>query len=156
MALVELDIESSELRAAVQTHLEHAGHVVGGNGAAVIVTDDALRAMDHLKRAATIVLSDSSQIRAAVATMRAGAFGYVFVPLQPGELELKVERAALGLLPPQHRDPLPLGEIEARYIRAVVDRFRGNQTKAAKALGIGRNTLWRKLKQYEDTRSSEQ
>ena len=156
MARVALDIESTELAAAVRERLDHAGHTIVRESPDVIVTDDALQAMEHLKRAPVLVLSDSSQIRAAVATMRAGAYGYVFLPLQPGELELLVERAALGLLPPQHREPLPLAEVEARYIRTVLARYRGNQTRAARALGIGRNTLWRKLKQHEELDSSQQ
>jgi sigma-54 dependent transcriptional regulator, acetoin dehydrogenase operon transcriptional activator AcoR len=32
-------------------------------------------------------------------------------------------------------------------VRALQDA-QGNQTKAAEALGMGRNTLWRKLKKY--------
>jgi DNA-binding NtrC family response regulator len=28
----------------------------------------------------------------------------------------------------------------------VLDRYNGNRTRTAKALGIGANTLWRKLK----------
>lgn len=43
---------------------------------------------------------------------------------------------------------LPLAEIERRHILAVLDRAQGNRTQAAKWLGIGRNTLSRKLKEY--------
>lgn len=39
--------------------------------------------------------------------------------------------------------------IEAEAIRTALDFYRGNVTMAAKALGIGRNTLYRKLKEYE-------
>ncbi len=35
---------------------------------------------------------------------------------------------------------------EAQLIREVLERNRWNRTKSAKALGIGRNTLWRKMK----------
>ena len=79
MVCVELDIEDGELGSAVRERMEHAGHVVGGDSPATIITDSALRAVLH--------------------------------------------------------------------------RFRGNQTRAAKTLGIGRNTLWRKLRRHEDPKS---
>ncbi|RMH37093.1 MAG: AAA family ATPase [Deltaproteobacteria bacterium] len=43
---------------------------------------------------------------------------------------------------------LPLSEVERRYVLSVLDRFEGNRTHTAKALGIGSNTLWRKLKAW--------
>jgi transcriptional regulator with GAF, ATPase, and Fis domain len=41
---------------------------------------------------------------------------------------------------------LPLEEAERRFVRAVVHQHKDNKTEAAKALGIGRNTLARLLK----------
>ncbi|PYV27072.1 MAG: histidine kinase [Acidobacteria bacterium] len=38
-------------------------------------------------------------------------------------------------------------EFERTFIRGVLEKNRGNQSKAAKALGIHRNTLGRKLEQ---------
>ena len=43
---------------------------------------------------------------------------------------------------------VPLAEIERRYILSVLERFGGNQVKTAAALGIDRNKLYRRLKQY--------
>jgi len=42
-----------------------------------------------------------------------------------------------------------LAEVERGHILAVLDACRGSMTDAAAILGIARNTLWRKLKQYE-------
>jgi DNA-binding NtrC family response regulator len=46
---------------------------------------------------------------------------------------------------------LPLGlalkEVERRYVEATLAAMKGNRTKAAEALGVGRNTLKRKAKQ---------
>jgi Nif-specific regulatory protein len=64
------------------------------------------------------------------------------------DLEIRARRgpspeAPAGLLP---EGALPtLRELEARYVRHVLERCGGNRTKAAGVLGIGRNTLLRKL-----------
>ncbi|HQR29099.1 MAG TPA: sigma-54 dependent transcriptional regulator [Anaeromyxobacteraceae bacterium] len=42
----------------------------------------------------------------------------------------------------------PLATVERRHILAVVEACRGNQTEAARVLGIARNTLWRKLEAF--------
>lgn len=49
------------------------------------------------------------------------------------------------LLRPPPEKILPLKEMEARYIRQVVDLCGGNLSKAAGKLGIARGTLYRKL-----------
>ncbi|HLV01969.1 MAG TPA: sigma-54 dependent transcriptional regulator [Acidobacteriota bacterium] len=40
---------------------------------------------------------------------------------------------------------LPLGQVEAAYIRSVLEKVGGNKRRAAALLGIGRRTLYRKL-----------
>ena len=42
-----------------------------------------------------------------------------------------------------------MNELEAKAIENAIAQFRGNLTEAAKALGIGRATLYRKVKQYQ-------
>ncbi len=84
------------------------------------------------------------------------------------ELENAIERAVvlaegqpkieLGDLPPEIRgpvarkgaepEPLTLAELERRHILATLERLDGNRAASARALGIGENTLWRKLKAY--------
>lgn len=39
-------------------------------------------------------------------------------------------------------------ELEAHAIENAISQYKGNLTEAAKALGIGRATLYRKVKQY--------
>jgi Nif-specific regulatory protein len=57
--------------------------------------------------------------------------------------------SALPPPPPTLDAPLAtLAEVERRHILTVLDRAKGNRTQAAKWLGIGRNTLARKLKEY--------
>ena len=43
-------------------------------------------------------------------------------------------------------DGLSLEDVEAIYIRRTMEQVEGNVSKAARRLGIGRSTLWRKLK----------
>lgn len=42
-----------------------------------------------------------------------------------------------------------VGEFEKRFIKRVLDRVRGNRSRAADVLGIHRNTLSRKLVDYK-------
>ncbi|HKO03792.1 MAG TPA: helix-turn-helix domain-containing protein [Candidatus Acidoferrales bacterium] len=42
-----------------------------------------------------------------------------------------------------------VGEFEKRFIKRVLDRSNGNQSRAAKVLGIHRNTLSRKIFTYK-------
>jgi two-component system response regulator HydG len=43
---------------------------------------------------------------------------------------------------------ISLEEVEKRYILRVVEACRGNKSKAARALGIGRKTLYRRLESF--------
>ena len=40
-------------------------------------------------------------------------------------------------------------EFEKKFIKRVLDRSKGNQSRAARVLGIHRNTLSRKIGQYK-------
>ena len=40
-------------------------------------------------------------------------------------------------------------EFEKRFIKRVLDRANGNQSRAAQLLGIHRNTLSRKIEEYK-------
>ncbi len=43
---------------------------------------------------------------------------------------------------------MTLKELERRHTLSTLKRHGGNQARAARELGIGRNTLWRRLKEY--------
>ena len=84
------------------------------------------------------------------------------------ELRGAIERAALyspgervepAALPPQVREQPAtlwagreqrpsLREVEASYIRYVLEQVSGSQTKAAAVLGISRKALWEKRRRY--------
>ena len=42
-----------------------------------------------------------------------------------------------------------INEFEKKFIKRVLDRSRGNQSRAARLLGIHRNTLSRKIDMYK-------
>ncbi|WP_320412210.1 helix-turn-helix domain-containing protein, partial [Candidatus Magnetaquicoccus inordinatus] len=46
---------------------------------------------------------------------------------------------------------LPLAEMEQQYILWVCEQMNGNQTLAAKVLGLDRISLWRRLKKIHST-----
>lgn len=51
---------------------------------------------------------------------------------------------------PQANDKVStMNELESKAIENAIHQYRGNLTEAAKALGIGRATLYRKVKQYQ-------
>lgn len=52
----------------------------------------------------------------------------------PGQPENKVQK---------------MEDLEAKAIESAITQYKGNLTEAAKALGIGRATLYRKVKQYQ-------
>ena len=67
-------------------------------------------------------------------------------PRLAGDAELKMPTSLVG-----NEDLPTLAEIEARYVRCVLERVEGNKRQAASMLGIGRRTLYRYLGKSDDT-----
>lgn len=61
---------------------------------------------------------------------------------------LRVVEIHIPSLRERTEDILPLAEVERDYVLAVLRSVDGNRTHAAKTLGIGATTLWRKLKEW--------
>lgn len=87
-----------------------------------------------------VIMSEGAIIRAADLPEQV-QFG-----LKP-RLRLTHERSAVPIL--------SLAELEAEHIRNTLVTLEGNQTQAAKVLGISRSTLWRKMKEYDIPAQSE-
>ncbi len=81
--------------------------------------------------------------RARLGTFRADLF------LRLSVVELQVEAAVGPAAPAGGADPLPLVERERRAILEALDRHSGNRSAAARELGIGRATLYRRLKEHD-------
>ena len=154
MARVQLQIGDAPHRMTLHAMLEAAGHSITDDSPEVLITDSLETAIKRAASIRTLVLSSASAIPDTVRAMRDSfVFGYVFVPLQPGEAVIAVERAASAR--GGHGDAgdamRSLEDVEMEHIQRVLRGCKHNQAKAARILGIGRNTLWRKLKRAQQT-----
>ncbi|ABC81902.1 sigma-54 interaction domain-containing protein [Anaeromyxobacter dehalogenans] len=70
----------------------------------------------------------------------------------PEELTAPAGPAARGGTAGEPAAMATLAEVERAHVLAVLERCGGSQAEAARVLGIGRNTLWRKLKAYDGPR----
>jgi DNA-binding NtrC family response regulator len=62
--------------------------------------------------------------------------------------DLPPEIASGHALPAAPGSTMTLAELERAHILAILERCAGNRRETAQRLGIGTNTLWRKLRQY--------
>lgn len=173
MVRVQLAIGDLPNRLTLKTILEADGHQVVEQEPDVVVVDEASRAVELARVRPTVVLASVGEVRDAVAAMRQGVYGYILAPFQPGEAGVMVERAARSRASAMGRQGAPapcltgsvegdvdlsgltLREVEAQHILATLRQCRYNKAKAARVLGIGRNTLWRKLRRIRETESRE-
>ncbi len=64
--------------------------------------------------------------------------------ITPQDLSLGIPYSDAG----SEQGGVTLKELQRRHTLSALERHSGNQVKAARELGIGRNTLWRRLKEY--------
>lgn len=92
-----------------------------------------------------VVLTGYASIATAVEAIKMGATHYLAKPVNAEEII-----AAFGRISAQSEiditeDPLPVSRVEWEYIQKVLTERQGNITDTAKALGMHRRTLQRKL-----------
>jgi DNA-binding NtrC family response regulator len=63
--------------------------------------------------------------------------------IQPGDLSLSSQRA-----PSQSLEDLSLEAVEAVLVRKALQRYQGNVSQAAEALGLSRGALYRRMEKY--------
>ena len=109
---------------------------------------------------ACIVVTTVNDARTAVQCMQQGAYDYLVKPVAEDDLAFSVTRA-LELLQshgaekrpgaevPRNQPAVSLAEVERRHILEVYRQLGCNKVRTARALGVGLNTLRRKLKSYE-------
>ena len=153
MARIGLKIQDAALRLTLKAMLEAEGNSTVEAGAELVMNDDFREAVRMSRECPTLLLAAASEIGQAVAAMSQGVYGYVLVPLQPKEASLMVRRALATKAdsPGAAQSDLPtLEAVERAHIESVLRQCKHNQARAAKTLGIGRNTLWRKLKRWKN------
>ncbi len=134
------------------------GHVMDSDDPEVAIADSAERAVALAAKLPCLILATVSEVPLAVEAMRQGVFGYLLNPFQPGEAGLMVRRAVEwhgGRSPEERSAPVPMRmeEAETRLILDTLRQCKYNKSEAARRLGIGRNTLWRKLKAIRGPKS---
>ncbi len=75
------------------------------------------------------------------------------LPLQQRRYQARLTPAELRSIPPEARDDVMTGvvtivELEKQAILKALRQLQGDKLLAAKLLGIGKTTLYRKLKEY--------
>lgn len=151
MPRVQLVISEPAQRTTLQIMLQAEGHSISDTDPEVLITSDLNEALRRARELPTLLLAMASEIPEAVRAMREGVWGYIFVPYQPGEAGMKITQAA-GAKPSiavGAAGIARLEEVEFDHIRSVLRQCKYNQAKTARVLGVGRNTLWRKLKKMK-------
>lgn len=69
-------------------------------------------------------------------------------PLNTANNVLQFPNGGVNAMGNQNSSVSTINDLEAQAIEKAIHSFRGNLTEAAKALGIGRATLYRKVKLY--------
>jgi len=153
MARVALIIDDARNKITLKAILESKGNIIDNDKFEVVFTDKYDVARKFCQDYPVIVLATASQITSAVELMKLGVFGYIFVPFQPDEANIMVERAIVywkgSGRPVDEFRTKTLREVEMEYVRKVYAECGFCKQETARRLGIGRNTLWRKLKQLE-------
>ena len=68
---------------------------------------------------------------------------------KPNTIELSADKSQIGIpILTDTGDVRPLDEVEADMIRLALGRYHGRMTEIAKKLGIGRSTLYRKMREF--------
>lgn len=153
MALISIQVQDLVARMTAKAMLEAAGHQITPAGAALTVTDDPRAAVRLTEEGPVLLLTVASDVDQAVRAMQQGVYGYVLLPFVPGELVLMAQRATQQIgdaSAAAREEALTLEARELQHIQETLRRCRHNQAEAARQLGIGRNTLWRKLKRLRE------
>lgn len=112
--------------------------------------ESGLDAVAHMKGrfpdCQTIVLTGYGSIATAVQAVKLGAANYISKPASIDDIEQAFAGAPVHDIQGSERQKLY--EHEREYIEKILQDFDGNISRAAKVLGIHRQSLQRKLRKY--------
>lgn len=134
------------LRAIEEEHPEYAVLDLKIPGSSALALLPKLCGNGHATRA--VVLTGYASIATAVAAVKLGANHYLPKPAEPDEIvaALRREGGEQDLSPPAR--PLSPDRLEWEHLQRVLGEYGGNVTAAARALGMHRRSLQRKLQKH--------
>lgn len=118
--------------------------LAGADGSPMEMTEDAMQRMIAYDWPGNVRELENAVERAVAL----GSGPYIAVHDLPSSLQYPTTER-----PPEKEEILPLGELERRAILGTLRQAGGDKQAAARMLGIGKTTLYRKLKQYQIERN---
>lgn len=101
-----------------------------------------------------LVLTGYASIATAVAAVKLGATNYLCKPATAEEIEHALTQQETHELPKITTKPMPVEQLEWEHIQKVLLDNQGNISATARALGMHRRTLQRKLQNNERKKST--
>jgi len=95
-----------------------------------------------------VMVTGYASIATAIEAIKLGATHYLIKPLDPDAVEAAFLRALGDETVPASKRPLSVERVEWEYIQHVLAEHGGNVSAAARAMGMHRRSLQRKLSKY--------
>ncbi|MDE1463082.1 response regulator transcription factor [Spartinivicinus poritis] len=108
----------------------------------------------HAPTAKLLVLTGYASIATAVAAVKLGANNYLCKPATAAEIEAALTQQEGTPTPELSEKPMPIEQLEWEHIQKVLLANQGNISATARALGMHRRTLQRKLQVGERKKSA--